>query len=53
MDKLERVRLTAQYIRGMKQDKTELVALLEKHSKKLPKADQDKILEIKERKHNG
>ena len=36
-------------IRGIKQDKTELVALLEKHSNKLPKADQDKTQEIKAR----
>ena len=51
MDKLEQARLTAQYIISVKQDKAELVALLEKHNSKLPKADQAKVKEIKERKH--
>ena len=51
MDKIEQAQLIAQYIKGIKQDKAELVTLLEKHKTKLPKADQAKVQEIKERKH--
>lgn len=39
-------------VKGAKQDKDELVALLEKHKGKLPKADQTLVETIKERKHD-
>ena len=52
MDSLiEQARRTAQYIKGIKQDKADLTALLDKHKTKLPKADQAKVQAIKERKH--
>lgn len=48
---LEMARLAAEYIKSARQDKAELIELLEKNNSKLSKTDQAKVKEIKERKN--